>query len=223
MKRLPFVGAMVLLLLALTAPAASAATPFLDISQQKGSSAWADRSTCTEDVPRHGDTTCTFSNVNVFVGQTRYNGVQSKGSVVCVFTGTSLYDARQHSYTDAYRYGCTETASVSIAKSLATASAIGSVPTDFVSCTYDEDTDTGSCSDPVGQAAIAVNVQWTGIPPVSSSTYRSSDQVGGCSSTQYSKGSNSDATVAGTFDGSAASFDYAQLGSGSSKYTYSCH
>jgi len=209
--------------LALTAPVASAATPFLDVSQQKGSSAFADRGICTDNVPKRGDSTCTYTNVSIFIGQTRYNNVQSKGSVLCVGTGTSIYDARQHTYTDAFRYGCSETASVSIARSLASASANGSVPTEASTCTHDQDTDTGSCTDPVAGAPLAVNLSWTGIPPVTSSTYRSTDQYGDCTSTQYSKGSNSDATVAGTFDGSAASFDYAQISSGISKFTYSCH
>jgi len=224
MKRLPFVGALVLLLVALTAPAASAASPILDVSQQKGFSAFADTGTCTDDVPDIGDQTCTFSNVNMFDGRSRFNGVQSRGPLLCVNADNSVYDASANTWTDTFLFGCSETASVSIAKSLASASAIGSVPTESETCTYDPNTDTGSCTDPVAAAPIDVNVQWTGIPPVFKSTFRERDQFGdGCSNTFYNKGTNSDATVAGSFDGAPASFDFGQLSSGFSKSTFSCH
>jgi len=223
MKRLPFVGALVLLLVALTAPTASAASPILDVSQQKGSSAFAGTGTCTMDFPDIGDETCTSSDVNMFDGRSRFNGVQSRGPLLCVNNDTSVFDVSAQTWTDTFRFGCSQSASVSNAKSLASASGIGLVPTQSGTCTYDVNTDTGSCTDPVAAAPIDVNVQWTGIPPVYKSTYRSSEQYGGCSSTSYNKGTNSEATVAGTIDGGSLSFDWAQLSSGISRFSASCH
>jgi len=223
MKRLPFVGALVLLLVALTAPAVSAASPILDVSQQKGSSAFAGTKSCTPDSPDIGDTTCTFSFVDMFDGRSRVNGVLSRGPALCANADTVVFDVSAQTETDTFRSGCSETASVSIAKSLASASGIGSVPTQSGTCTFDTNTGIGSCTDPVAGAPIDINVQWTGIPPVFKSTFRERDQFGGCSNTYYNKGTNSEATVAGTFDGAPASFDFGQLSSGTSKSTFSCH
>jgi len=222
-KRLPFVGALVLLLVALSAPAASAASPILDVSQQKGSSAFTGSKSCTPDVPEVGDSTCTFSGVDIFDGRSRVNGVQSRGPLLCVNSDTAVFDVSAQTETDTFRFGCSETASVSIAKSLASASVIGSVPTVSGTCTFDVNTGSGSCTDPVAAAAVDVNIQWTGIPPVFKSTFRERDQSGGCSNTFYNKGTNSDATVAGSFDGAPASFDFGQISSGFSKSTFACH
>jgi hypothetical protein len=223
MRRIPFVflGVMALLL-ALALPAAGA-SPFLDVSQDKGSSAWADAYTCTANSPHHGDETCQFTNASMFVGWSRYNGERFMGSQLCASTGTSVYDSSAETYTDSFKYGCSQTADVVIDKSLASASGYGTVPMEMQVCVYDISADTYECTDPVSAGSALVDLDWTGIPPVYKSTYRQRDQYGDCSSTYYSKGSTSDATVAGTIAGGAVSFDYGQINSGSSHFTFACH
>ena len=208
--------------LAVTAPVA-AASPFMDASQDKGSSAWADTGACTEDVPDVGDYTCEYTNAQVFDGRSRYNGERFRDSSLCVNFGMSFYDASAGTYEDSWTGGCLEGADIYIDKGLASASGAGIVPTESLSCTWDEDTDEGSCTDPAPAGDVAVDLAWTGIPPVSKSMYRGRDQYGDCTSTYYSKGSSSEATVSGTLDGVATSFDYAQISSGKNRYTYSCH
>jgi hypothetical protein len=216
------IGLAAALSLAVAAPVA-AASPFVDASMDKGSSAYGDTGTCTEDVPEVGDITCENTNAQVFDGWSRYNGERFHGDTLCVGFGTSVYHAATQMYDDFWTGGCLEGAEVYIDRGLASASGTGIVPTESTSCTWDEVTGEGSCTDPVPAGDVAVALAWTGIPPVSRSTYRSREVYGDCTSTSYSKGSSSEATLGGTFDGVATSFDYAQISSGKSHYTYSCH
>ena len=208
--------------LAFAAPVA-AASPFIDVSQDRGSSAYADSGTCIEDFPKAGDFTCEYTSAQVFDSASRYNGERYRAAAICIFTGTTFYDASKHTYSDSYTSGCLEGADISFGKALASASAAGTVPTETVECVIDEDTGEGTCSDPVPAGDVAVDLDWTGIPPVYKSTSRGRDQYGDCTSTYFSKGSWSDATVSGTLDDDAASFDYASINSGKSRYTYACH
>ena len=210
------------LCLAVAAPVA-AASPLMDASMDKGSWAWGDTGTCTEDLPAVGDYTCEYTSAQVSDGWSRYNGERFRGNTLCVSFGMSFYDASAQTYEDSWTGGCLEGADISIDRGLASASGAGIIPTESQSCTWDEGTGDGSCTDPVPAGDVAVDLAWTGIPPVSKSTYRSRDQYGDCTSTSYSKGSSSEATVSGTLDGVETSFDYAQISSGKSHYTYSCH
>ena len=212
----------VALSLVVAAPVA-AASPFIDASMDKGSSAWGDTWTCTDDVPEAGDSTCEYTYVSAFDGWSRYNGERFRSDALCVSFGTSIYHAATQTYDDSWKGGCLEGADVYIARDLAAASGAGIVATESQSCTWDDNTGEGSCADPVPAGDIAVDVAWTGVPPVFKSTYRSRDVYGDCTSTSFSKGSSSEATLSATFDGVAVSFDYAQINSGKSHYTYSCH
>lgn len=208
--------------LAVAAPVA-AASPFVDVSMDKGSSAWGDTGTCAEDVPEVGDSTCEYTNAYVFDGWSRYNGERFRGDRLCVNFGTTIYHAATQRYEDSWTGGCLEGADVHIDGQLASASGSGIVPTESQSCTWDEVTGEGSCTDPVPAGDVAVDLDWTGIPPVSYSTSRGREVYGDCTSTYYSKGSWSEATLSGTLDGVAMSSDSAQINSGKSRYTYSCH
>jgi len=210
------------LLVTLVFPVA-AASPFLDVSQDKGSSAYADSSTCTQNAPHHGDETCVFLSASVFIGWNRYNGERFQGSLLCASTGSSVYDSKAETYTDSFKSGCSDTADVRVDKSLASASGSGTVPMEAQVCVYDINADTYECTDPAPAPAVVVDLDWTGIPPVYKSISRGRDEYGDCSSTYYSRGLNSDASVAGTIAGGAVSFDYAQLNAGSSHFTYACH
>jgi len=208
--------------LALAAPVA-AASPFVDVSMDKGSSAGGDTGACTDDVPEVGDSTCEWTGANVFDGWSRYNGERYQGPRLCVYFGTSIYHAAAQTYEDSWTGGCLEDADVYIDRDLAFASGAGIVPTESVSCTSDENTGEGSCTDPVPAGDVAVDLAWTGVPPVSRSTSRYREVYGDCTSTSFSKGAWSEATVSGTLDGVAPSFDYAQISSGKGHWTYSCH
>jgi hypothetical protein len=225
MKRswVPVVAAAALSL-AVAAPVA-AASPIIDASMDKGSSAWAETGTCTDDFPEPGDYTCEYQSAYVFDGWSRYNGERFRSDALCVSSGTSVYHAATQTYEDFWTGGCLEDAGVVIDRNLAFASGAGIVPTESVSCTYNEITDEFLCTDPVPAGDVAVDLVWTGIPPVSKSTWHSRDVYGDCTSTSFSKGRSSEATVSGTIDGVPvpASFDWAQISSGKNHWTYSCH
>jgi len=207
---------------ALAAPVA-AATPFLDVQQDKGSSAWADSYVCTDDVPDVGDSTCVFTNAYAFDGWTRYNGDRFHGKSLCTTSGTSVYDDSAQTYTDTYSSGCLEGANVTFGKNLATASGTGTVPTESQVCVYDIALDTQDCTDPVSGGNVAVHLVWTATSPLASSSNRNRDDFGDCTSTSTFRGSSRDASVSGTLDGNAVTFDSAQIGSGKGRFTYSCH
>ncbi len=208
--------------LAVAAPVA-AASPFVDASMDKGSSAWGDTGTCTEDVPEAGDYACEYKSVHVFDGWSRYNGERFRGDTLCVSVGWYAYDASTQTYEDSWTGGCLEGAGVHIDRGLTSASGAGAIPTESQSCTWDDVTGEGSCTDPEPAGDIAVDLAWTGVPPVYQSTYRGRDVFGDCTSTYYSKGASSEATLSGTLDGVATDFEFAQINSGKSRYTSSCH
>jgi hypothetical protein len=208
--------------LAVAAPVA-AASPIIDASMDKGSSAWAETGTCTDDVPEPGDYTCENSSVYVFDGWSRYNGERFRSDTLCVSSGMSVYHAATQTYEETWTSGCLEDADVYIDRNLASASGAGIVPTESASCTWDENTGEGSCTDPVPAGDVAVDLVWTGIPPVSKSTSRYREVYGDCTSTYFSKGSSSEATLSGTIDGVPATFDWAQISSGKGHWTYACH
>ena len=207
--------------LAVAAPVL-AATPFIDASMDKGTSAYADVGTCTRD-DATGDETCVYTNASVFDGWSRYNGDRFAGNTLCAGYGTSSYEAATETYTDSFTSGCLENASIVIAKDVLSASGAGTVSTESVTCTYDNVTGEGSCTDPVAGPDIAVDLVWTGTEPLYRSTNRGRDVYGDCTNTYFNKGLWSDATVTGTFDGAPAAFDYAQITQGKGRWTYACH
>ena len=85
--------------LAVAAPVA-AASPVIDASVDKGTSAWGDSYTCTEDVPGVGDSTCENTSAWVSDGWSRYNGERFRNDALCVSSGTSVYHAATQTYDD---------------------------------------------------------------------------------------------------------------------------
>lgn len=207
--------------LAVAAPVL-AATPFVDVSMDKGTSAYADAGTCIRD-DATGDETCVYRNASLFDGWSRYNGERFAGKTLCAGYGTSSFEAATHTSTESFTSGCLEDANIVIAKDLLSASGAGTVQTEYVICTYDNVTGDGTCSDPVAGPDLAIDLVWTGSEPVSRSTNRGRDVYGDCVSTYSSKGSWSDATVTGTFDGAPAAFDYGQITQGKGHWTTACH
>jgi hypothetical protein len=208
--------------LALAAPVA-AASPFIDVSQDKGSSAYAGSESCTEDLPDLGDSTCEFKGADISDGWSRWNGERFRAASVCIYSGTYVFDASEGTVSESYTSGCLEGATVIIAKALTSASGAATVPTESASCTLDADTGEGDCTEPVPAGDVTVDLHWTGIPPVYTSNSHGRDTDGYCTSTYNSKGSWSEATFSGTYDGDPVSLDWAQISTGKNRYTYSCH
>ena len=146
--------------LAVAAPVV-AASPFVDVSMDKGSSAWGDRGTCMEDVPEVGDSTCENTYAQVFDGWSRYNGERFRGDTLCVGSGMSVYHAATQTFEDTWTSGCLEGADVYVDGGLASAAGAGIVPTESFSCTWDEVSGEGSCTDPVPAGDIAVDLAWS--------------------------------------------------------------
>jgi hypothetical protein len=208
--------------LALAAPVA-AASPFIDVSQDRGSSAYTGSDSCTEDLPDVGDSTCEYKGADVSDGWSRWNGEQFRAATVCIYSGTSVFDASEGTYADIFTSGCLEGADITFGKALTSASGAGTVETESASCVWDAETGEGDCTEPVPAGDVTVDLHWTGIPPVYKSKSHGRDSDGYCTSTFNSKGTWSEATFSGTYDGDPVSFDWAQISSGKNRYTYSCH
>jgi hypothetical protein len=204
-----------LLLMALAAPVAGA-SPFLEAGQDKGKSAWADSWVCDQGV-------CEFTFVTAFTGRSSYNGDRFRGDRLCMWRGTGTYDATEHTWTDVLESGCSTSASLSFATSLASASGQATIETETFTCVYDEDTDTEECTDPEPGGEVVVNVQWTATGTLAKGSFRERYQDGDCTWTYSGKGTWREAAAEGSIAGESVSFDYGSIRDGQSKFTYRCH
>lgn len=167
-----------------------------------------------------GTTTCTGFSLNAFSGKLSDNlsGV-SHSNQVCLGldTWTTNDDTGEFVGTAVSERGCEvdlPNGAIKFGANLSSAALIGV----RVSVQQFDCSDKTDCI-PGGTRTVGVSGSWTGIGPITSSKYRSTNRGEICREYDAGKGSNREARFTGTIDGSAAgSNGFASLGVG--KFTY---
>jgi hypothetical protein len=184
---------------------------------QNGTSAEVYSSSCTPN----GDDTTTCSEVGLFVFAGKmsdsFSGV-SHGNQVCANVGTYTFDEPTGEIVGdpIFESGCEvdlPKGTVQIGKNLSSV-ALATTTIEVNEYVCDEHTCVPSSS-----RDIAAGGTWTGVGPTYASKYRSSSDDGTCRYNDSGKGSNREATFAGSIDGQNPSGDvYASINNG--KFTY---
>jgi hypothetical protein len=197
--------------LALAGPAvASAGQPFS--FSQRGISADAAWEECTENTPRRGTTTCTFTFLFAFQGTERATGEGAfKGTRVCLFVETFTFGGpgrgRSGGGGDSYSFesGCTTApeGTLSVARDLSSAAlAPTTITLDTYECIFDPETGEETCT-VVSSREVTVSATWTAISGLVRSSERFTFRVEGCRETFSSRTKSRDAEAVGTLDGSS--------------------
>jgi hypothetical protein len=184
---------------------------------QNGTSAEVFASSCTPN----GDDTTTCSDLGLFVFAGKmsdtFSGV-SHGSQVCANVGMYTFDDATGEIVGdpIFESGCEvdlPKGTVQVGKNLSSV-ALATTTIEVHEYVCDEHTCVPSSS-----RDIAAGGTWTGVGPTSTSKYRSSYDDGTCRYNDSGKGSNREATFAGSIDGQSPSGDvYASISNG--KFTY---
>jgi hypothetical protein len=221
--RLAWISAAILALMVLSAGTAAADTtpPASGTFTQNGTSAEVYSSSCT---PNGNDTTtCSDLGMSVFAGKMTdsFSGV-SHGNQVCASVGTYTFDdvTGEPVGEPVFESGCKvglPKGSIQIGKNLSSVKlATTTIEVHEYVC------DDYTC-EPVTSRDIAAGGTWTGVGPTSASKYRSSYDDGTCRYNDSGKGSNRQATFAGTIDGQSPSGDvYASISNGKFSYRSRC-
>jgi hypothetical protein len=218
-SRFAWIVAAVLTLMVLSAGTVAADTtpPASGTFTQNGTSAEVYSSSCTPN----GDDTTTCSDLGLFVFAGKmsdsFSGV-THGSQVCASVGTyTIDDATGEPVGEpVFESGCEvdlPKGTVQIGKNLSSV-AVATITIEIYEYVCDEHTCVPSSS-----RDIAAGGTWTGVGPTYASKYRSSQDDGTCRFNDAGKGSNRQATFAGTIDGQSPSGEvWASIANG--KFTY---
>jgi hypothetical protein len=205
--RLAWIAAAVLTLMVLSAGTALADTtpPASGTFTQNGTSADVFGSSCT---PNGNDTTtCSDVGLFVFAGKMSdsFSGV-SHGNQVCANVGTYTFDDATGDLVGdpVFESGCEvdlPRGTLQVGKDLSSV-ALATTSVEIYQYVCDEFT-----CEPVASRDIEVAGAWTGVGPTYATKYRSSQNDGTCRYNDSGKGTNREATFAGTIDGQSPSGD----------------
>jgi hypothetical protein len=166
--------------------------------------------------------TCTDVGVNVFVGKMRSteSGV-THANQVCVYIDRYTVDLETGDYLESNQtQGCdvdVPSGTITFGSGLSTVVlASRTISAEQFTC------DKESCSDGPNRD-VNVSGTWTGFGPIFTSKYRYNSDDGACRYDESGKGSNRDATFAGTIDGIALDQDaYGSIRDGKSTFRSRC-
>jgi hypothetical protein len=217
--------------LALSGPGIAAAGQAFSFSQ-RGISADAAWEECTENTPRRGSTTCTFTYLFAFQGTERATGEGAfRGTRVCLFVETFTFSGpgrgRSGGGGDTYSFesGCTTApeGTLTVARDLSSASlAPTTITLETFECTFDPDTGEGTCT-VVSTRDVTVSATWTAIGGLVRSSERFTFRVEGCRETFSSKTKSRDAEAVGTLDGTSLGTSiFASISEGTFTFRSTC-
>jgi hypothetical protein len=180
MRRLIVILGTLAIVLAMAAPAA-AAPPV----KESGSYQYASASTSTCDQQGAGQTTCTESYLDAFMGPDYAD--------VCIWVVTYALSPRGQGRLISEVSGCAPANGFSVAADLTSAS-LGSTSIPVYSC------GSRSCSD---AGTVDASASWLAVGPVNTYTGRSTSTEGSCTYRQTFSGTSAEATASVTIDGTS--------------------